>query len=410
MGPQADTGPATSTAGDAHRGTIGHLGWSDIHQAAHDLAALGGPPVSSAATSLAELPVTGPAEILAVSRAVSRPSGGIAMSSGGTTGRPKLTIVPYHQALDRLLAQWRPLEPDDVLLNLFTPGRLWASHYYMQALAERCRCDVIPAGPYEVADAAVWLPTFTQLHTTTAAGTPTALADLARAVLDAGRPMPLRKLIWMAEPWTAEKEAVVRAAFPGVEFWGNYGSVETYVMATNDPRCDAATLHLMLDQLLELDDAGALLTRRGADWTVPTVRYRLGDRVAAVRCRCGRPDGLRVIERADDAVKLHGALVRIGQVLGVVRGCPGVTDAQLMLTRGGTSKHDIRHITVCYTGEALVGDVHTVLLRDVYDLGVVTQHHPDAVSTVAVAELGRVRRTNKVPPMLWRDPELGDRR
>lgn len=400
------TAAATESRADgaaADRLTIGHLDWPDIGRTARELADLGGAPVPPDPTSLADLLVTGPAEILAVSRSMSRSAGAVVMSSGGTTGRPKLTYVPYHQALGRLLEVWRPLHPGDVLLNLFTPGRLWASHYYMQALAQRCGCDILPAGPYEPDEAAAWLPMFADLGVTAAAGTPTALADLARAVLDSGRTLPLRKLIWMAEPWTLEKEAAVRSAFPGIEFWGNYGSVETYVIATNDPRCDAATLHLMPDQVLEPDDAGALLTRRGGGWTVPTVRYRLGDRVSAAACRCGRPDGLRVDGRADDAIKLHGALVGIGEVLAVVRRQPGVRDAQLVLSRGGGSRHDVRHVAVHVTGDACADRVRAGLLREFYDLGVVAQHHPDAIAVTAVTALARVRRTNKIPPMVWRD-------
>jgi phenylacetate-CoA ligase len=273
----------------------------------------------------------------------------------------------------------------------------------MQALAERSGCLVIPAGPFEPAEATTWLPLFASLGVTTVAGTPTALADLARAVLHSGQSLPLRKVIWMAEPWTQEKEGLVRLAFPGTAFWGNYGSVETYVIATNDPGCDTATLHLMPDQVLELDDAGALLTRRGQGWTVPTVRYRLGDRVSPAACRCGRPDGLRVDGRADDAIKLHGALIWMGEVLRVVRGRPGVHEAQLILTRGNGSRHVVRHLGVHFTGNADPADIRAALLREVYDLGAVAQHHPDAVTTTAVGTLERVRRTNKVPPMVWRD-------
>lgn len=381
--------------------TIGDVAWTDLLDQAHRNAALGGAPVPGAARDLADLAVSGPAEILTISRAAAR-RGTLLLSSGGTTGSPKLTYVPCHQALGRLGRQWRPLHPGDVLLNLFTPGRLWASHYYMQTLAEQVGCTVLPAGPYEPADAASWLPMFTEAGVTAMAGTPTALADLARAVLDAGHPLRPRKLIWMAEPWTAAKEALVRAAFPGIEFWGNYGSVETYVIATNGPRCDVPVLHLMPGQVLELDDDGALLSRAGDGWTVPVTRYRLGDRLAPATCRCGRPDGLRVVERADDAVKLAGALIAIGDVLRTVRACAGVDDVQLLLTRdGGETPHGIRHLDVTLTGPAAAARVREILLRDIYDLGVIARQNPSAITVRTVAALRRVTRTNKVPPMIW---------
>ncbi|MEV0729464.1 hypothetical protein [Polymorphospora sp. NPDC050346] len=383
--------------------TIGRLPWQDILAQARWLADHGGAPVPDDAAGLEGLAVTGPVEILAISRHMSRDGGGILMSSGGTTGRPKLTFVSYHQAHDRLLRQWRPLAPGNLMLNLFTPGRMWASHYYMQALAEHSRCDIIPAGPHSPAEIADWIPMWNDVGVDAVCGTPTALADLARGVLDSGLVLPLKKLIWMAEPWTDDKEKTVRAAFPDIGFWGNYGSVETYVMATNTPACDLSVLHLMPDQVIEPDDAGALLSRRGTGWTVPTVRYRLGDRVAPAECRCGRPDALRVLGRADDAIKLHGALVGIGEALSVVRAQPGVRDAQLVLTRGTESRHSVRQLTVHFTGDADPGAVHERLLREFYDLGVIAQHHPDAITTERVTALGRVERTNKIPPMLWRE-------
>jgi phenylacetate-CoA ligase len=394
-----------ATRGDT-KVTIGQLAWDDVARLARGLAGQGGAAVPEGAASLTDLAVTGPAEILAVSRARNaggHGDGGVVMSSGGTTGRPKLTYVAYHQATGRLLAEWRPLRPEDTLLNLFTPGRMWASHYYMQALAEASKCNVVPAGPYEPDEIADWLTLFKEIGVNAAAGTPTALADFAQGVLDSGATMPLEKLIWMAEPWTEAKESVVRTAFPGVEFWGNYGSVETYVMATNTPACDATTLHLMPDQVMEPDDEGALLTRVGTGWTVPTVRYRLGDRVAPATCRCGRGDGLRVLGRADDSVKLHGALVGIGELLQLVTRQPGVTEAQLELTRSPGAGHSVRRIGVHFTGEAEPDAVRTRVLREFYDLGVIAQHSPEAITAVRVEQVRRVDRTNKIPPMIWRD-------
>ncbi|MDG4765792.1 AMP-binding protein [Solwaraspora sp. WMMD406] len=383
---------------------IGMVPWSGLLDQARLIAASGGPAVPADATRLADLAITGPDEILAVSRAVTRSGGGVLMSSGGTTGRPKLTFVAYHQGLDRLLRQWRPLGAGDFLLNLFTPGRLWASHYYMQALAQRSGSDVAPFGPIAPDEVGEWLPTLRRLRVNAVAGTPTALADFARGVLDAGGGSPIEKIIWMAEPWTEEKATVVREAFGPVRLWGNYGSVETYVIATGTPECGTSVLHLMPDQVLEPDDDGALLSRVGDGWTVPTVRYRLGDRVAAQRCACGRPDGLRVLGRADDAIKLHGALVGIGMVLEVVRGEPGVRDAQLVLTRAPGERHSVSRVTVHFTGDATADAVRQRLLRQFFDLGVVAGHQPGAVAVERVARLHRVDRTNKIPPMIWLEP------
>lgn len=387
--------------------TIGRLSWERIRAASRIVSELADVDAPARPERLDELPVIGAAQILTISKQVTRNGGALLMSSGGTTGAPKITYVAYRQALGRLRQQWWPLVPGNLLLNLFTPGRMWASHYYMQALAERSGADVIPAGPYAPAEIVDWLDTFNRLGVDSAAGNPTALADLAQGVLDAGGTLPIRKLIWMAEPWTKAKEETVRAAFPGVEFWGNYGSVENYVIATNTPACDLSTLHLMPDQLLELDDEGALLSRAGDGWTVPVIRYRLGDRIAPAVCRCGREDGLRVVGRADDAVKVYGTLVGVGEVLSVIAAGPGVDEAQLVLTPGRDGDRSVSRMTVQFTGSATAAAVRDDLLRKFYDLGVVAHHYPDAIEARAVDQLTRVPRTNKVPPMIWLEGSEG---
>jgi phenylacetate-CoA ligase len=172
-------------------------------------------------------------------------------------------------------------------------------------------------------------------------------------------------------------------------------------MATNTPACDLRTLHLMPDQLLELDDEGALLTRAGDGWTVPVIRYRLGDRIGPAVCRCGREDALRVLGRADDAIKVYGTLVGVGEVLSGITGQPGVDEAQLVLTPGRDGDRSVSRMTVQFTGDAAASDVLDNLLRKFYDLGVVAHHYPDAIDVRSVDHLVRVPRTNKVPPMIW---------
>lgn len=382
--------------------TIGHIVWEDVLAQAQHLVSRGGSEIPAGARTLADLPVTGPAEILAVTRMAARGEGSVLMSSGGTTGRPKLTYVPHHQAVQRLLPQWRPLNLNNVLLNLFNPGRMWGSHYYMQSLAEKSKCTVIPSGPFAPEDVGDWLPMFEEVGVDALAGTPTALADFAEGVLNAGGTLPVKILIWMAEPWTETKHQTMVKVFPDAGFWGNYGSVETYVIATNSPECDLEVLHLMPEQMIEPDDQGALLTRAGTGWTMPTVRYRLGDRIAAAQCRCGKPDGLRVLGRADDSVSLRSALFSVGDVLGLAREFPGVQEAQLVLTRNTDSLKSASALTLEFTGDADPDAVCAHLLRDFYHLAAIAHRYPGAICAKMVRRLGRVERTNKVPPVVWR--------
>ncbi|MFJ9742386.1 AMP-binding protein [Streptomyces sp. NPDC101166] len=383
--------------------TLGDLPWEDVLAQARRLETRGGAKVPPDAARLSDLPVTGPAEILSVTREAAVGPGALLMSSGGTTGKPKLTYVPYHQAVDRLLEQWRPLTPESVMLNLFNPGRLWASHYYMQTLGERSHCTVVPSGPFAPEDVAGWLPMFRDIGLDALAGTPTALADFAEGVLAAGEPLPIRTVIWMAEPWTDAKHQTVAKAFPDAGYWANYGSVETYIIGTNTPECELQTLHLMPDQMLELEEAGALLTRRGAGWTMPAVRYRLGDRLAAAECRCGRPDALRVLGRADDAVSLRSALFSVGEVLAHARELAGVDEAQLVLTRATDSLKAATALTLEYTGDADAEAVRAHLTSEFYHLAAVHARFPGAITARRTGRLSRVERTNKVPPAVWRE-------
>ncbi|MGW3955400.1 AMP-binding protein [Streptomyces sp. NPDC004752] len=384
---------------------IGHIPTDDLLAHAGKLADAGSPPVPDTAREVTDLTVSGPAEIYAQTRLAARNVGSVLMSSGGTTGTPKLTHVPHGMALERLLAFWRPLQPGDTLLNLFNAGRMWGSHYYMQTLAEKCRCTVVPSGPYEPDEVGRWLAMFGEVGVNALAGTPTGLADFARGVLDAGESLPVRTIIWMAEPWTGNKRDLVREAFPEAGLWGNYGSVETWVMAANQPGCDETVLHLLPDQLMEPDEDGALLSRVGDGWTIPVVRYRLGDRVAPADCRCGRPDGLTVLGRADDALTLRSALFKVSELIDVVRREPGVLEAQLRLTRATDSARAAGALTLDFTGTADPDAVSDRLTGEFYHLAAVARQYPGALRARRVDRLARIERTNKVPAMLWQESD-----
>ncbi|MFF4605811.1 AMP-binding protein [Streptomyces sp. NPDC001339] len=386
---------------------IGHIPTDLLLAHARDLAAAGGPPVPESAREVTDLAVTGPVEIYAHTRAAAaQGTGSVLMSSGGTTGRPKLTHVPHGMGLERLLDFWRPLRPGDVLLNLFNAGRMWGSHYYMQTLAEKSHCTVIPSGPYSPEEVAGWLEMFEEVGVNALAGTPTGLADFAQGVLDAGTSipaLPVRTIIWMAEPWTGNKRDLVREAFPDAGLWGNYGSVETWVMAANQPGCDETTLHLLPSQIMEPDEDGALLSRVGDGWTVPVVRYRLGDRVAPATCRCGRPDALTVLGRADDSLTLRSALFKVSELIDLVREEPGVVEAQLRLTRSTDSARAASALTLDFTGTAAPEAVRARLTGEFYHLAAVARQYPDALRARRVSRLARIERTNKVPAMVWQE-------
>ena len=388
---------------------IGSVSLDSVHAHARQLAAVGGPHTPADPQALSDFAVSGPAEIYATTRAAAARGGSVLMSSGGTTGQPKLTWVPHGMGLERLMRTWRPLHTGNVLLNLFNAGRMWGSHYYMQTLAEKSHCTVIPTGPYAPDQIERWLPMLRQVGVDALAGTPTGLADFADGLLRAGSPgiLPVTTVIWMGEPWTGTKRDRVGHAFPRAGLWGNYGSVETWVMAVNRPGCQGDVLHLLPDQVLEPDPDGALLTRAGTGWTVATVRYRLGDLVEPADCQCGRPDGLRVTGRADDAISVRSAQFLASELLDAARRTPGVTDAQLHLTRADTPKA-ASALAVVFTGDATPDAVCDQLTGEFYHLDAVARQYPGSVTARRTPALTRIDRTNKVPAVIWQDSHSAD--
>lgn len=373
---------------------IGHVDPAAVRAAAARLAALGGSPAA------AEPAECGPAEVTAISRAIAATEGGHVVASGGTTGKIKITTIAHHQGIPRLLRTWHPLHPGDMLLNIFRPGRLWGAHYFYNALAAHCEASVLPMGPVSAEELLDWSGVFGDTGVTALAGAPSGLADFAAAAKAIGVELPVRTVIWAGEPMTPARRDVIADAFPVCRLWGNYGSIETYVIGVNRPECDPGAVHLLPDQLLETDAERTLLTRTGDGWPVPVVRYRLGDRIAAAVCPCGQGDAFRVLGRVDDRVKFYNTMLCLGDVLDVVRAVDDVTDAQLVLTPDGPGASAVE---VRYLGAVDAATVRAHLLRKVYALTVIAAHRPDSVSAYRLSTLDRDERTGKVTPYTWRD-------
>ncbi|QFT54827.1 AMP-binding protein [Microbulbifer sp. THAF38] len=384
---------------------IGHLNWDQLLCHAKSLSEHGGLSVPTNATRIEDLPISGPEEILRITKAIANTNGAILNSSGGTTGKPKLAYTPFHQAMGRLLQQWKPLGPGSVLLNLFNPGRLWGAHYFIQTLCEKSKAISVPAGPFTPEEVSAWIETFDEIGINALAGAPTGLADFAQGLMDAKGKLAINTIIWMAEPWTESKFKAVRSAFPNAGFWCDYGSVETNSIAVNGPECDRDTYHLLPDQLIEPNDHGALLTRIGDGWTVPLIRYRLGDKIEKSHCRCGRSDALIIEGRADDSVSLLSALISTGQVIRLAEQVPGVEEVQLLLTRSKkeTAIREASVFTITFTGAAEPQQVSKQILNGIHNLASVVHQYPNSFLVKRVQKLQRVTRTNKVPAVIWRE-------
>ncbi|WP_444913892.1 AMP-binding protein [Microbulbifer sp. ANSA003] len=381
---------------------IGHLDWNAILAHARSLSLYGGPDIPVSAVCLDDIPVCGPVELKHISQNAAQEHGAIIMSSGGTTGKPKLAYTPYHQAIQRLLKEWRPLSSQSVLLNLFNPGRLWGAHYFIQTLAEASKCTIAPTGPFISGEVENWLELLHNIDVDSLAGAPTGLADFAEGILDSGSQLPIKTIIWMGEPWTKAKLKVIRKAFPDAGLWCDYGSVETNSIAVNSPECDLNIYHLLADQLIETDDQGALLTRVGTGWTVPIVRYRLGDLIQKATCPCGRPNGLSIQGRADDNVGLCSALLDLNKIIELTYECEGVEEVQLLLSGDTQTKKSADSIVVQFTGTASANSICEHILNNIHNLASVVRQYPQSFTVQKAERLKRIERTNKVPRVIWR--------
>jgi len=382
---------------------IGTLDHGEIVSHARCLQSLGGPAVSDTASSLGDLPICDASAIYSITRTLSKGRGGILMSSGGTTGKPKLTVNPFDQACGRLLAEWKPLIPSDVLLNLFNPGRLWGSHYYMQELAAASHAVIAPAGPYAIEDVRNWMTIFDYVQLNALAGTPTGLYEFALGVQMTGRSLPIEKIIWMAEPWVDGKREFVESQFPRAQFWGNYGSVETYVIGTNNPKCDPYTFHLMKDQALEIDDEGALLSRVGEKWTVPIVRYRIRDELKPASCRCGRDDAFMIVGRSDDSISLRSILFSVNELRSVALGVAGVREVQLVCSQDRDNPKAAASLTIAYVGTADSDEVMKRITSNFYHMPAILRSYRDALRVERVTSLQSNSRTQKTAPLVWKE-------
>jgi phenylacetate-coenzyme A ligase PaaK-like adenylate-forming protein len=355
-----------------------------------------------------DLPITGAKDIAASSYQNSSEQGSILMSSGGTTGEPKLTWVSYHMSLERITRYWRPLNSGSVLLNLFNPGRLWGSHYYMQELARWCHSVVLPFGPASH-DLAAWESIFRRAGVNALAGNPTVLAEIAQATIHEDVDLDIRDIIWMAEPMSTATRELIATAFPHAQLWGNYGSVDAWVIAQSWPECDQGILHLLDEQLIECRPDGALLSRRGRGWAVEAHRYDTGDCIVPASCGCGRSAALSVKGRAKEIVSLRSAIFTTDELLSVIGRVPGIASVQFIIpVVEDVSATGVPWMRVEFTiegnttdcGEQVIGSVREQLVRGLVHMGAVVRSYSDALQIRLVDQLSTIERTGKTPLVL----------
>ncbi|MFL6110508.1 MAG: AMP-binding protein [Catenulispora sp.] len=333
--------------------------------------------------------------------------GSFLYASGGTMGEPRLSLIPGDMFVPDILEHWRPLDPEDVLVNLFTPGRMWSAHYFYNGIAAASGAVAIPFGAVGDDELGSWLDFFQAQGATAMAATPTTVKRLLTYAEQTGTALPwLRKLLWVGEKYDDLTATLVARHLPDVELWGLYGSTETWVVGWNGPRCRTDTVHPLPYQHIELQDGVVLVSNTHPRCVNPLLRYRVGDLGEFTRCPCGRPDAaLRVAGRADSYFKFLNQLVSPEELVGLAREVDGVLDAQLGLVAPGTAAErlEVRVLAGPAAGPELLGRVRDRVLAGHLELGYVVSDTPDAFGVRTVPELASNARTAKTP-LLVVDP------
>lgn len=355
---------------------------------------------------LAEVPVLtkedfGTAHTDVLTGARQQHEGTIVLGSGGTTSRPKLSVLPSRMFLPDMQAAWSPLDTTDVLLNCNNGGELGSMNPFYMRLAHTCGAAVIPLGNVAPEHLRPWLEFIDECACTAIGGTPTYVASVLECYETAGRAPPFRKIIWTGERYGADARRTTQRVLPEAERYGVYGSTETWVIGHNGPSCDWDVFHPMPYQHVELVDAGILVTTTHPETVNPILRYQVGDRGEWARCCCGREEpGLRVLGRTDYQVKFRSVLFTPEEIAHVAVADPEVRDVQVALFDHGTAREriEVRLRAAEGADTAMLEERVTNLLVDkLYRIAYEIDDMPDRFVARVVPRFFVNDRTNKTP-------------
>jgi len=174
-----------------------------------------------------------------------------------------------------------------------------------------------------------------------AAGYPSALHLLARAMLSSGTTLPrgqLKAVFTSSESLLAFQREAIEKAF-GAKVWDRYGTAEFAVSMTG---CELGNLHVDMEYCIvevepveETDEyvRGQLLVTGLSNDATPFIRYRIGDIGTRLKkpCSCGRPGDvfLEVDGRTEDFVVTPSGRM-IGRMDHIFKSMAHVEEAQIL--------------------------------------------------------------------------------
>jgi phenylacetate-CoA ligase len=335
-------------------------------------------------------------------------TGALVLGSGGTTAKPKLSLIPSDMFIGDLVQHWRPLGADDVLVNLNNGGELGSMHPFYNRLAQECGALVAPLGTVDVDRYDVWLDFMDEVGATAVGATPSFTVRLLEHCEKQGRrPPALRTFVWTGEAFGPRGLEVIRRVRPDLRLHGVYGSTETWVVGHNGPACRVDTFHVLPYQHVEIVDGAVVVTSLHSCTVNPVLRYRIGDKGRLGTCACGSPGpALRVLGRDDEQVKFLSILFLPEEVADVARSNPAVRDVQIAMFDHGDPGERLElllRLDPVADPAEIERQVRHDVLTSLYRVGFEVGAANDAFVVRAVDRLIVNRRTNKTP-LLVHDP------
>ena len=329
--------------------------------------------------------------------------------SGGSTGAPKVGYAPTGFYMTGVYAQWRPLDRDDMFVNVWGAGRMWGAHFLAAAFADLSECQVIGVGAVTADEYADWLGFFADREVTAIGGTPSVLRLWFAKARDAGIRLPaLRKVLWLGEAWHPQLDDDLAAVAPHATRWGMFGSTETWVVGTNTPDCAVDMFHPLPEQLVHVGEDTLLdFTTLDPEMLNPILRYQTGDAGELAPCPCGRPDpAMRVLGRRDSVVQVRGLGLHVDDLVARAESHAGVARAQVVITEQQGRATGVEVLLLGADARPEVAEqVRADLFGSTFTLSTAFVHDPQSFRVSVVDTLIANGRTGKTASFLVREQE-----
>lgn len=273
------------------------------------------------------------------------------VSTSGTTGEPLMLVnriwrdasdgsYPL-QFFEYLLAN--VFAPGDVVANLCFPGGLGLLYEGMCKVLEPMGLTILPIGRMDsFSNDRAHFEMFRRLGLNTLVGSPSSIAEFARAAHAQDIHLDIDKLVFSAESFHASKREFVTTLWPQARFFSLYGATEFGLACVGTPNHAPGHHHVFEDWFFfEAGTDGSLYVTDLKGPLVPIIRYRIGDRGSLVIGKDGATQ-LVLGGRCDSSFNFAGALLKYESICERIRTAPipdsaRGADIQLILhsTAGG---------------------------------------------------------------------------